>query len=379
MVSPGGAALHGRLAQAARVGGGGAWCRSSRTTTPTAPSWAPTCSARRCRCCSRRRRWSARAWSTSWPATRARWCSPSGPGVVEYVSANRIVVRAETRSKKADPVQDLPLDIYNLTKYRRSNQNTCINQRPIVQQGRPGARRATSSPTGRPPTRASWPSAATCSWPSCRGAATTSRTPSWSPSGSSRTTATPRSTSRSSRSRPATPSWARKRSPATSRTSPRRPSRTSTSRASCASGPRSRPGDILVGKITPKGETQLTPEEKLLRAIFGEKAGDVRDTSLTVPPGIEGTVVDVQGVLAPRRGQGRPRQVHRGGGGRAAWRRTTRTRSPWSRWSATRSSRTSWWARPSSRTWSTRSRRIGSARRATGSTGPTSTTSPGTS
>ena len=57
------------------------------------------------------------------------------PGVVEYVSANRIVVRAETRSKKADPVQDLPLDIYNLTKYRRSNQNTCINQRPIVKKG----------------------------------------------------------------------------------------------------------------------------------------------------------------------------------------------------------------------------------------------------
>ena len=57
------------------------------------------------------------------------------PGVVEYVSANRIVVRAETRSKKADPVQDLPLDIYNLTKYRRSNQNTCINQRPIVGKG----------------------------------------------------------------------------------------------------------------------------------------------------------------------------------------------------------------------------------------------------
>ena len=45
------------------------------------------------------------------------------------------------------------------------------------------------------------------------------------------------------------------------------------------------PGDILVGKITPKGETQLSPEEKLLKAIFGEKAGDVRDTSLIVPPG----------------------------------------------------------------------------------------------
>ncbi|MDD2499380.1 MAG: DNA-directed RNA polymerase subunit beta [Geobacter sp.] len=52
-----------------------------------------------------------------------------------------------------------------------------------------------------------------------------------------------------------------------------------------------KPGDILVGKITPKGETQLSPEEKLLRAIFGEKAGDVRDTSLTIPPGVEGTVI----------------------------------------------------------------------------------------
>ena len=54
-----------------------------------------------------------------------------------------------------------------------------------------------------------------------------------------------------------------------------------------------KPGDVLVGKVTPKGETQLTPEEKLLRAIFGEKAGDVRDASLICPPGIEGIVVDV--------------------------------------------------------------------------------------
>src|SRR5260370_39299411 len=56
-------------------------------------------------------------------------------GVVEYVSADRIVIRAESRSKKTDPVQDLPLDIFNLTKYRRSNQNTCINQKPIVRKG----------------------------------------------------------------------------------------------------------------------------------------------------------------------------------------------------------------------------------------------------
>jgi len=59
--------------------------------------------------------------------------------------------------------------------------------------------------------------------------------------------------------------------------------------------------DILVGKVTPKGETQLTPEEKLLRAIFGEKAGDVRDASLSCPPGIEGTVVDVR--IFSRKGQ----------------------------------------------------------------------------
>ncbi|MBI4490775.1 MAG: DNA-directed RNA polymerase subunit beta [Deltaproteobacteria bacterium] len=64
-----------------------------------------------------------------------------------------------------------------------------------------------------------------------------------------------------------------------------------------------KPGDILVGKITPKGETQLSPEEKLLRAIFGEKAGEVRDTSLRVPPGVEGTVVNVR--IFARKGMGK--------------------------------------------------------------------------
>ncbi len=62
-----------------------------------------------------------------------------------------------------------------------------------------------------------------------------------------------------------------------------------------------RPGDILVGKVTPKGETQLSPEEKLLRAIFGEKAGDVRDTSLRIPHGIEGIVIDAK--VFSRKGQ----------------------------------------------------------------------------
>ena len=65
-------------------------------------------------------------------------------------------------------------------------------------------------------------------------------------------------------------------------------------------GAKVKPGDILVGKVTPKGESQVTPEEKLLRAIFGEKAGDVKDASLRVPPSIKGTVVDVQ--VMTRRG-----------------------------------------------------------------------------
>ena len=59
-------------------------------------------------------------------------------------------------------------------------------------------------------------------------------------------------------------------------------------------GARVKAGDILVGKITPKGETELSPEEKLLTAIFGEKAKDVKDSSLKVPPGMEGTVIDVK-------------------------------------------------------------------------------------
>lgn len=59
-------------------------------------------------------------------------------------------------------------------------------------------------------------------------------------------------------------------------------------------GAKVKPDSILVGKITPKGETQLTPEERLLRAIFGDKARDVKNTSLKVPPGIEGTVIDVK-------------------------------------------------------------------------------------
>ena len=141
---------------------------------------------------------------------------------------------------------------------------------------------------------ASWPSAATSWWPSCRGAATTSRTPSSSPRSWSKRTTTPRSTSKSSRSKPATPSSVPRKSPATSRTSAKVALRDLDECGIVRIGATVKQGDILVGKVTPKGETQLTPEEKLLRAIFGEKAGDVRDASLKTPPGIEGTVVDVK-------------------------------------------------------------------------------------
>ena len=72
-----------------------------------------------------------------------------------------------------------------------------------------------------------------------------------------------------------------------------------------------RPGDILVGKVTPKGESPMTPEEKLLRAIFGEKASDVKDTSLMSPPGVDRYDCRGAGILAPRRRQGRARAADR--------------------------------------------------------------------
>ena len=78
-----------------------------------------------------------------------------------------------------------------------------------------------------------------------------------------------------------------------------------------------KPGDILVGKVTPKGETQLTPEEKLLRAIFGEKAGDVKDASLTCPPGIDGHRRRRADLLAQGHREGRPRQADRAGRARS--------------------------------------------------------------
>ena len=85
-----------------------------------------------------------------------------------------------------------------------------------------------------------------------------------------------------------------RRSPGTSPTSPRRSSKDLDERGIIRIGAEVGPGDVLVGKVTPKGETELTPEERLLRAIFGEKAREVRDTSLKVPHGESGKVIDVR-------------------------------------------------------------------------------------
>jgi len=215
------------------------------------------------------------------------------PGVVEYVSANRIVVRAETRSKKADPVQDLPLDIYNLTKYRRSNQNTCINQRPIVRK---------SDRVKAGDVIADGP--ATDQGELALGRNVLVAFMPWGGYNfedailvSERLVKDDRYTSIhieefevQARDTKLGKEEVTRDIPNVSEEALKDLDESGIVRI----GAKVKAGDILVGKITPKGETQLTPEEKLLRAIFGEKAGDVRDTSLTVPPGIEGTVVDVR-------------------------------------------------------------------------------------
>jgi DNA-directed RNA polymerase subunit beta len=215
------------------------------------------------------------------------------PGVIEYVAADRVVVRAEGRSKKPDPVADLPLDIFNLTKYRRSNQNTCLNQKPIVKKGQrvqqgdiiadgPGTDQGELA-LGRNVLVAFMP------WGgyNFEDAILVSE----------RLVKDDRFTSIhieefeiQARDTKLGKEEVTRDIPNVSEEALKDLDESGIVRI----GAKVKPSDILVGKITPKGETQLTPEEKLLRAIFGEKAGDVRDTSLTVPPGIEGTVVDVK-------------------------------------------------------------------------------------
>jgi DNA-directed RNA polymerase subunit beta len=215
------------------------------------------------------------------------------PGVVEYVSADRIVIRAESRGKKADPVQDLPLDIYNLTKYRRSNQNTCISQKPIV---RKGQRIQTGEVVADGP--------GTDQGELALGRNVLAAFMPWGGYNfedailvSERLVKEDKYTSIhieefevQARDTKLGKEEITRDIPNVSEEALKDLDESGIVRI----GAKVKAGDILVGKITPKGETQLTPEEKLLRAIFGEKAGDVRDASLKTPPGIEGTVVDVK-------------------------------------------------------------------------------------
>ena len=163
------------------------------------------------------------------------------------------------------------------------------------QHGRARRRRARSSPTPPRPRRANWRSARTCSSPSCRweggnfeDAILVSRA-----AGAARTLHLhPHREVRDARR--ATPSSGRKRSRATSRTSARTACADLDERGIIRVGAEVRPNDILVGKVTPRGETELSAEERLLRAIFGEKAREVKDTSLRVPHGVRGKVIDVK-------------------------------------------------------------------------------------
>src|SRR5262249_45604027 len=196
-------------------------------------------------------------------------------------------------SRRADPAQPLPLDIYNLTKYRRSNQNTCINQKPVVRKGHrvaagevvadgPGTDQGELA-LGRNVLVAFMPwggynfeDAILVSERLVKGDRFTSI---HIEEVEIQARDTELGKEEITRDIPNVPQEALK---------------DLGDSGLVRIGAKVKAGDILVGKITPKGETQLTPEEKLLRAIFGEKAGDVRDPSLMVPPGIEGTVVDVK-------------------------------------------------------------------------------------
>ena len=198
-----------------------------------------------------RRRSSAPASRPAPPATPATCCWPRATGMVVEVSGEHVTVDYDARP-------DRP------ARHRRSAARSTgwpssagPTRTPASTSASSSTRaprwsRATCWPTAPPPRPASWASARTSWWPSCPGRATTTRTPSSSPSAWCATTCSPRSTSRSTRSTPATPSSAPRRSPGTSPTCPRRSSRTSTSGASSASAPRSAPATCWSARSPPR-------------------------------------------------------------------------------------------------------------------------------
>ena len=211
-------------------------------------------------------------------------------GTIDYVDSQRIVVRVESET---DEGKEMGADIYPMTKFKRSNQNTCITQKPIVRVGQKvhkGQVLADGPCTelgelalGRNVLVAFMP------W---RGynfedAILVSER---MVKDDYYTSIHIEEFEIEARDTKLGPEEITRDIPNVSESFLRDLDESGIIRI----GAYVKPGDILVGKVTPKGETQLTPEEKLLRAIFGEKAGDVRDASLICPPGIEGIIVGVK-------------------------------------------------------------------------------------
>ena len=211
-------------------------------------------------------------------------------GVVDQVDAGRIVVRAHEREVGAN---DAGVDIYTLVKYTRSNQNTCINQTPLVRVG---------DKVERGDVLADGPS--TDIGELALGQNMLVAFMPWNGYNfedsillSERVVEEDRYTTIHieeltcvARDTKLGPEEITADIPNVSEQALGRLDESGV----VYIGAEVRAGDIMVGKVTPKGESQLTPEEKLLRAIFGEKASDVKDSSLRVPPGMDGTVIDVQ-------------------------------------------------------------------------------------
>jgi len=211
-------------------------------------------------------------------------------GIVESVDASRIVVKTH---EGVDDEIGADVDIYNLTKFMRSNQNTCINQKPVV---RPGDEIRAGDVIADGP--------ATDTGELALGQNVVVAFMPWGGynfedsiliserlvSDDMYTTIHIEEFEVAARDTKLGKEEITRDIPNVGDEALRDLDESGIVRI----GAEVRQGDILVGKITPKGETQLSPEEKLLRAIFGEKAGDVRDTSLRVPPGVEGTVIGAQ-------------------------------------------------------------------------------------
>jgi DNA-directed RNA polymerase subunit beta len=214
-------------------------------------------------------------------------------GVVDSVDSERIIVRVEGDGQSGQLSREVGADIYQLIKFRRSNQNTCINQKPIVHKGQrvaAGDVLADGPCTDRgelalgrnvlvafmPWRGYNFEDAILVSEKLVKE--------------DSYTSIHIEEFEIEARDTKLGPEEVTRDIPNVSESLLKDLDESGVIRI----GAYVKPGDILVGKVTPKGETQLTPEEKLLRAIFGEKAGDVRDASLTCPPGIEGIVVDVK-------------------------------------------------------------------------------------